>query len=85
MGVIDGRTELEADVPRSSPMVRGLVSLLVEGIQGAPPEQVLELPDDLLPMLGLESVLGMTRRQGVRGMIARIKRDLIAALDESSL
>lgn len=85
VGVIEGRTELEADVPKSSPMVRGLVSLLVEGIQGAPPEEVLELPDDLLPMLGLESVLGMTRSQGVRGMVARIKRDLIAALDESSL
>jgi cysteine desulfuration protein SufE len=85
IGLRDGMTEVEADVPRSSPTVRGLVALLVEGIQGQPPEHVLQLPDDLLPLLGLESVLGMTRRQGVRGMIARIKRELIAALDESSL
>lgn len=85
IGVQDGKTQVEADVPRSSPTVRGLVSLLVEGLQDAPPEEVLNLPDDLLPLLKLESVLGMTRRQGVRGMIARIKRDLIAALDESSL
>ena len=85
VGVDDGKTAVEADVPRSSPTVRGLVSLLVEGIQGATPREVLELPDDLLPMLGLESVLGMTRREGVRGMVARIKRELIATLDESSL
>lgn len=85
IGINDGKTELEADVPRSSPTVRGLVSLIIEGIQGAPPQEVLELPDDLLPLLKLESVLGMTRSLGVRGMIARIKRELIAALDESSL
>lgn len=85
IGINDGKTELEADVPRSSPTVRGLVSLIIEGIQGAPPQEVLELPDDLLPLLKLETVLGMTRSQGVRGMIARIKRELIAALDESSL
>lgn len=72
----DGRTHLEADVPRNSPTVRGIVSLIVEGLEDAEPRDVFDLPDDLLPLFGLENALGMTRRQGVHGVIQRIKREL---------
>lgn len=72
----DGKTHLEADVPRKSPTVRGIVSLIVEGLENADPQDVFELPDDLLPLFGLENALGMTRQQGVQGVMKRIKRDL---------
>jgi len=72
----NGRTHLEADVPRQSPTVRGIVALIVEGLEDAEPAEVLELPDDLLPLFGLEHALGMTRQQGVHGMMQRIKREL---------
>jgi cysteine desulfuration protein SufE len=84
VGVIDGKTFIEADVPKKSPTVRGLVSLIVEGIDQSDPAEVLSLPDDLLPIFGLENALGMTRQQGVLGMMSRIKRDLRAALDDKS-
>lgn len=69
-----GRVHLEADVPRKSPTVRGLVALLVVGLEGALVSDVRELPDDLVSVLGLSSILGMTRQQGFRGVVARLKR-----------
>jgi cysteine desulfuration protein SufE len=76
----DGKVHLEADVPRKSPTVRGIVSLIVEGLEEADPQEVFDLPDDLLPLFGLENALGMTRQQGVHGMMLRIKRDLREAI-----
>ncbi|MDP1796658.1 MAG: SufE family protein [Planctomycetaceae bacterium] len=66
---------LEADVPEKSPTVRGLVALVVQSLEGATAAQVLSLPDDWLPMLGLAATLGMTRQQGLRGVIRRIKQE----------
>ena len=70
----DGRIHLEADVPRKSPTVRGLVALLVVGLDGATIAAVQNLPDDLVAVLGLSGVLGMTRQQGFRGVVARLKQ-----------
>jgi len=69
------RLHLEADVPVKSPTVRGLVAIVVQSLEGATAAQVLSLPDDWLPMLGLEAALGMTRQQGLRGVIRRIKQE----------
>lgn len=69
-----GRVHLEADVPRKSPTVRGLVALLVVGLEGATIEAVQNLPDDLASVLGLNGALGMTRQQGFRGVVARLKQ-----------
>jgi cysteine desulfuration protein SufE len=74
--VAAGQVELEAVVPEKSPTVRGFVALLVEGISGATPDEVARLPDDFLPLLGLSETLGMTRRKGFRGIIAKIKREV---------
>lgn len=70
----DGRVRLEADVPRKSPTVRGLVALLVVGLDGESVSSVLNLPDDLASVLGLNAALGMTRQQGFRGVVARLKQ-----------
>ena len=72
--VVEGRMHLEASVTEKSPTVRGLVALLVDGLNGASPEEVLRIPDDLLPQLGLQETLGMTRQRGLAGVISRIKR-----------
>ncbi len=69
-----GRVRLEADVPRKSPTVRGLVALLVVGLDGETVSSVKNLPDDLVTVLGLCGVLGMTRQQGFRGVVARLKQ-----------
>jgi len=79
-----GRVHLEAIVPRQSPTVRGLVALLVEGLEGASPAEVAGMSDDLLGELGLSETLGMARQRGTRGLIAKIKRDLSVAGDMPS-
>ena len=71
-----GRVHLEADVPRKSPTVRGLVALLVVGLDGEPVSAVQALPDDLISRLGLDNALGMTRQQGFRGVVARLKQSM---------
>ena len=65
---------MTADVPQKSPTVRGLVALVIVGVNGATPADVIGLPDDLLSILGLNGALGMNRQQGFRGLIARLKQ-----------
>ncbi len=78
VSVTDNRIHIEAHVPRKSPTVRGLVALVVCGLEGAEIAEGLDSPDDMVAHLGLASVLGMTRQQGFRGVITRIKRGLRA-------
>jgi len=78
-----GRVHVEADVPRQSPTVRGLVAVVVEGLEGATPQQAAEMPDDVLTLLGLQETLGMTRQHGMRAVVARIKREIAQSACES--
>ena len=74
--VVAGRVQIEADVPRKSPTVRGLVTLMVQGLADATPEEIAGIPDDIVGLLGLQTALGMQRQQGFRGVISRIKREV---------
>jgi cysteine desulfuration protein SufE len=66
--------QLHAEVPRESPTVRGFVTLLVQSLEGASREEILELPDDLLHALRLDETLGMTRTHGLTAIVRRLKR-----------
>jgi cysteine desulfuration protein SufE len=74
--VDDGQVHIHADVPREAPTVRGFVSLLARSLEGASPEVVAQIPDDLLDQLGLSETLGMTRTQGLTAILHRIKRSV---------
>ena len=76
--VSEGQVHIHADVPRESPTVRGFISLLARNLDGAPPEEVARVPDDLLDQLGLSETLGMTRTQGLTAILQRIKRSVAA-------
>jgi cysteine desulfuration protein SufE len=78
--VEEGRVHIHADVPRESPTVRGFISLLARTLDGAAPEEVARIPDDLLDQLGLSETLGMTRTQGLTAILQRIKRSVAAAV-----
>lgn len=80
-----GRVRVEASVHEKSPTVRGFVALLTEGISGATPAEIASLPDDLLPKLNLQETLGMTRQRGFKGIIARIKREVGAAVTQAAI
>ena len=75
----DGKVHIHADVPRESPTVRGFISLLARTLEGAAPEDVARVPDDLLDQLGLSETLGMTRTQGLTAILNRIKRSVATA------
>jgi cysteine desulfuration protein SufE len=71
--VKDDTTRIWADVPEQSPTVRGFVSLLVDALDGAPPAEVADTPDDLLQRIGIGQSLGMTRQRGLSAVLQRIK------------
>ena len=70
-----------ADVPEKSPIVRGFVAMLVNGLEGEPPAHAESLTPALLDRIGLNEVLGMTRVRGFTGILKRV-RDL--ALENSA-
>lgn len=70
--VENGQVQLAAHVPEKSPTVRGFVALLVNGLSGASPSEVLEICPQIPAKLGLQQVLGMTRVRGFSGILDRI-------------
>ncbi len=77
---LDGqRVSLYADAPIEAPTVRGFVSLLMEGLEGATVEDILQVPNDLVDRCGLSEILGMLRVRGLSGVLRRVKGDVTRA------
>jgi cysteine desulfuration protein SufE len=77
---LDGdRVSLFADAPIEAPTVRGFVSLLLEGLNGATVEEVLQVPGDLVDRCGLSEILGMLRVRGLSGVLRRLKGEVTRA------
>jgi cysteine desulfuration protein SufE len=70
----DHRMHFYFDVPPESPTVRGYAALLAEGVDGATPEQVLQIPGDFYTEMGLQDVLSPRRLNGVHTILAYLKR-----------
>jgi cysteine desulfuration protein SufE len=73
------RVSLFADAPIEAPTVRGFVSLLLEGLNGAAVEEVLQVPGDLVDRCGLSEILGMLRVRGLSGVLRRLKGEVTRA------
>lgn len=71
-----GSVQIHADVPREAPTVRGYVSLLVNTLSGATPEEVEDVPLELLRELGIASMIGMTRTRGLSAVLRRVKHEV---------
>jgi cysteine desulfuration protein SufE len=77
---LDGdRVSLFADAPIEAPTVRGFVSMLVEGLDGATVVEVLSVPNDLVHRAGMPEILGMLRLGGLNGVLRRLKADVTRA------
>jgi cysteine desulfuration protein SufE len=70
-------------VPEESPTVSGYAAILAEGLYGASPEQVLNLPPDLFTSMGLEKVLSTQRMRGFSGLVAHLKRLAVEAMQKT--
>lgn len=61
-------------VPEEAPSTRGFASVLAEGIEGASPDEVLAIPDDLYRHLRLDTVVTDQRLGGMEAVVKRLKR-----------
>jgi cysteine desulfuration protein SufE len=64
------------DAPPEAPTTRGFAGILREGLDGAPAEAVLAVPDDFYVRLGLAEAVSTLRLRGMAAMLARIKRQV---------
>lgn len=77
----DGSVHLFFDAPPESPTVRGFAGVLLEGLEGASWQDVLEVPADFYARMGLEAVVSPLRLRGMGAILARLKRQLREAMD----
>jgi cysteine desulfuration protein SufE len=72
----DEVVRIHADAPIEAPTVRGFVCLLIEGLDGLPADQILNVPSDLMQRAGLAELLGMQRMHGLGGVLRRLKAEV---------
>ncbi len=70
----EGKIYYHIDVPPDSPTVRGFACILREALNGATPESIAEVPNDLYQKLGLHKVLSPLRLRGLAALLHRMKR-----------
>jgi cysteine desulfuration protein SufE len=76
----DGESaRIYVEVAEEAPSIRAVATLIIEGCQGAPREQILAVPVDLAVQIFGPEMVGQ-RRYGLAGLVGNIKR-AVAALD----
>jgi cysteine desulfuration protein SufE len=68
-------------VPAESPTVRGYAAIMAQGLHGASPRQVLNIPADFYLRMGLQTVLSSQRLNGMAAIVAHIKRLAVEHLE----
>jgi len=63
-------------------IARGIVGLLIKVYNGQRPADILREPFDLPDRIGLTAHLSPGRANGLAGMLARIRRDAAAAVEQ---
>jgi cysteine desulfuration protein SufE len=76
----NGRISIQADVASDAPTVKGFVSILVQAFNGAPPEEVQNMPANILHEMGIANIIGMVRIQGLSAVIRNMKGRVLKAI-----
>ena len=74
--VQEGHIQIQADVPGEAATAKGFVGLLVTLFDGKAEDELAGAPADLVAALGLDEVVGLQRRRGLRGIYAQLKECL---------
>lgn len=74
--VTDGVVTMHATAPEEAPTTRGFASILVQGITGLAPDEVLAIPDDYPQSIGLTKAVSPLRIGGMTGMLMRAKKQV---------
>ncbi|MBT2486032.1 MULTISPECIES: SufE family protein [unclassified Microbacterium] len=75
--VRDGIVTMHATAPEEAPTTRGFASILVQGITGLTPDEVLAIPDDYPQSIGLTKAVSPLRIGGMTGMLMRAKKQVM--------
>ncbi|MFC7789720.1 SufE family protein [Microbacterium sp. MAHUQ-60] len=74
--VNDGVVAMHATAPPEAPTTRGFASILVQGITGLTPDEVLAIPNDYPQTIGLTRAVSPLRIGGMTGMLMRAKKQV---------
>lgn len=74
--VANGLVRLFFSAPPEAPTTRGFASILHSVIDGLSIKEVLDFDDDFPSKIGLTEAVSPLRIRGMRGMLARIKRQV---------
>ena len=75
--VAGGIVTMHATAPPEAPTTRGFASILVQGISGLTPDEVLAIPDDYPQSIGLTRAVSPLRIGGMTGMLMRAKKQVM--------
>jgi cysteine desulfuration protein SufE len=71
-----------ADIPQQSPTVRGLASILLNGLNGSTIEEVLGVPTDFYLPMNLQDAVSAQRLNGFVGVLAHMKHIAVTFMEK---
>lgn len=80
----NGRIHFHLDVPPQSPTVRGLASILTNGLNGSTPEEIISVPGDFFLPMNLQDAISQQRLTGFVGVLAHMKQEAVKLLEKKS-
>ena len=73
------RITFHFDIPPHSPTVRGLTSILANGLNGTTLEEILSVPADFFLPMKLDEAVSQQRIHGFMGVLAHMKQAAVKA------
>ena len=70
----NGGIVFHLDIPKQSPTVRGLASILTNGLNGCTLEEILSVPADFYIPMNLQEAVSQQRINGFIGVLAHMKQ-----------
>jgi len=78
----DGGVHFHLDIPAQSPTVRGLASILANGLNGSTPEEIIAVPGDFFLPMNLQEAVSQQRLNGFIGVLAHMKKEAVKLLEK---
>lgn len=78
----DGGIIFHFDIPPQSPTVRGLATILANGLSGCTPEEILTVPADFYLPMNLQEAVSQQRLNGFTGVLAHMKHEAVRLLEK---
>ncbi|MBK6791756.1 MAG: SufE family protein [Anaerolineales bacterium] len=70
------------DIPKQSPTVRGLASILTNGLNGCSLEEIISVPADFYLPMNLQEAVSQQRINGFMGVLAHMKQVAVKVSSE---